>query len=252
MVAFLTAEWRQLVMLNFIVDPEVLVPLVPRGTELDAWNDRTYLSVVGFLFLGTRLWGVPVPFHSRFEEINLRFYVKRSTAGGDRRGVVFVREFVPKRAVVGVARWLYGEPYTACPTGHRIELGRDEQDLVEYRWRMAGAWNSIRAGSLAPPKPAAPGSEEEFITEHYWGYTALAGGGCREYEVRHEPWRVRRAGVGSLECNVADVYGPRFVDALEGEAISAFVAEGSRVTVRRGQVLREAVRRHSDAGYGRL
>lgn len=241
MPAFLTAEWRQLVMLNFVVEPELLTPLVPGGTRLDAWNDRTYLSVVGFLFLGSRLWGVPVPFHSRFEEINLRFYVKRATPEGDRRGVVFIREFVPRRTVAGVARWLYGEPYSSCPTGHRIELRSDEKSLVEYRWKAAGAWNAVRAESLGAPTAPAPGSEEEFITEHYWGYTPLGGGRCREYEVRHEPWRVRRADTGILECDVAEVYGPRFVDALDGEPSSAFVAEGSEVTVHRGQVLDEDV-----------
>lgn len=236
MTTFLTAEWRHLVMLNFVVDPGLLLPLVPSGTDLDSWNDRTYLSVVGFLFLGSRLHGIPVPLHSRFEEINLRFYVKRRIPEGKRRGVVFIREFVPKRAVAAVARWMYGEPYSACPTDHDIVLEGGRKDRVEYRWKRSGVWNRVRADTLSPPALPAPGSEEEFITEHYWGYTALGGERCREYEVRHEPWKVRRAR-GTLICDVGAVYGHRFVDALGGEPSSAFVAEGSEVTVHRGRLL---------------
>jgi hypothetical protein len=237
MTPFLRAEWHQLVMVNFVVEPELLSSLVPNGTELDSWQGRTYVSVVGFLFLETRLWGVPVPFHSRFEEINLRFYVRRRHSEGDRRGVVFIREFVSKPAVAGVARWLYGEPYTACPTQHRTVEGQGEADLVEYQWRLGRAWHAVRAGSLAPAKTPAPGSEEEFIAEHYWGYTALDRDRCREYEVRHEPWRVRRAASGGLECDVGAVYGSAFVGALSREPTSIFVAEGSAVTVHRGQEL---------------
>ena len=239
MPPFLRAEWRHLVMVNYEVQPDLVRALVPRGTELDSWNGRTYVSVVGFLFLGSRLWGVPIPFHSHFEEVNLRFYVKHRTPEGYRRGVVFVRELVPKRAVAGVARWLYGEPYAACPMGHRIEVAPNEVGVAEYRWRLGGAWHCVRAEGLGPPVVPAAGSQEEFIAEHYWGYTSLDGKGCREYEVRHPAWKVRKAKVGTLECDVAAVYGPRFVEALGGEPSSAFVAEGSPVTVHRWKTLRE-------------
>lgn len=237
MAPFLTAEWRQLVMVNFVVDPALLAPLVPSGTELDSWGGRTYVSVVGFLFLHSKLWGVPIPFHARFEEINLRFYVRRGTPAGARRGVVFIREFVPKRAVAGVARLLYGEPYRACPTRHCIQAGPDDAGLIEYRFRYGGGWNAVRAESLARPEAPAPGSEEEFITEHYWGYTALADGRCREYEVRHEPWKVRRAASGGLECDIGQVYGSRWVGPLSGEPSSIFVADGSPVSVHGGRRL---------------
>jgi uncharacterized protein YqjF (DUF2071 family) len=86
---FLTAEWRDLAMLNYEIDAAVLRPFVPAGTELDAWGGRTFVSVVGFRFLGTRVRGVPVPGHRDFEELNLRFYVRRVADDGPRRGVVF-------------------------------------------------------------------------------------------------------------------------------------------------------------------
>src|SRR4026208_556537 len=93
---FLTAEWRRLAMLSFEIDPRVLSPLVPAGTELDEWQGRTFASLVGFLFLDTRVFGLAVPFHRNFEEVNLRFYVRRMASDGLRRGVVFVKEIVPR------------------------------------------------------------------------------------------------------------------------------------------------------------
>lgn len=231
---FLTAEWRSLAMLNYEIDPAVLRPLVPRGTELDAFEGRTLVSVVGFLFLDTRVLGVPVPFHRDFEEVNLRFYVRRRDTEGWRRAVVFVRELVPRRAIAWLARALYNEPYRALPMRHRVDLATGE---VTYEWRHAGRWHRIEAETVGAPTLPAPGSEEEFVTEHYWGYTAQRDGGCKEYRVEHPPWpawQVRRA---RLDCDIARLYGPPFAEALSARPRSAFVAEGSAVTVYAGRRL---------------
>ena len=118
---FLTANWRYLAMLNFAVDPKILQPLVPTETELDFHEEKTFVSVVGFLFLDTRIIGLPIPLHRDFEEVNLRFYVRRKSANEWRRGVVFVRELVPRRAIALVARTFYGEPYLALPMRHALE-----------------------------------------------------------------------------------------------------------------------------------
>src|SRR5689334_2274538 len=103
---FLRAEWRDLVMLNYESPAGLLDPLVPAGVELDRWRGTLYVSVVGFLFRDTRVLGIPIPFHRTFEEVNLRFYVRRELDGDVRRGVVFVRELVPRRAIATVARLL--------------------------------------------------------------------------------------------------------------------------------------------------
>src|SRR5262245_20887686 len=108
---FLTADWRYLVMINYEVDPEILHPYIPGGTELDQWQGRTFVSVVGFLFLRTRVLGLTIPFHHNFEEVNLRFYVRRRAIEGWRRGVVFIREIVPRWAIAAVAREFYNENY---------------------------------------------------------------------------------------------------------------------------------------------
>lgn len=231
--AFLTASWRYLAMLNFRIDPAVLQPLVPSGTELDAWQGQTVVSVVGFRFLDTRLFGIPVPCHRDFDEINLRFYVRRNVGGESRRGVTFISEVVPKRAIATVARLAYNEPYVACPTRSRAPESPavDDAGVVEYAWRLAGRWNTLRLRSLGRPTALEPGSEAEFITEHYWGYTRQRDMSTVEYEVRHPSWRVWQVSDVTLDCDVARAYGDRFTPALTATPCSAFLAEGSAVTV---------------------
>jgi len=227
---FLTAEWRHLVMLNYAVDPEVLRPLVPAGTELDFHEGRTFVSMVGFRFLRTRVFGIAIPLHTDFEEVNLRFYVRRRAGAEWRRGVVFVREIVPRRAIAIVARVFYGEPYVALPMRHVLAMV-PPAPRAEYSWKYAGRWNSVGANAKSEPEEALPGSEAQFITEHYWGYTAL-GAATREYEVEHPRWRLWPASGSELDCDIANLYGASFVEALSGAPSSAFIAEGSPVVVR--------------------
>jgi uncharacterized protein YqjF (DUF2071 family) len=234
---FLTAEWRWLAMLNYAVDPAVLRPLVPRGTELDAWGGTTYASMVGFLFLRTRVLGVPIPFHRDFEEVNLRFYVRRRGPEGWRRGVVFVKEIVPRAAIAAVARVLYGENYVAHPMRHAVDVeggALREGGAVAYGWKAGDAWASLRAVTAGAPAALEPGSEAEFITEHYWGYAAQRDGGCVEYRVEHPAWRVWRAAESQLDADVDRLYGPAIGPFLRADPVSAFVAEGSPIVVRRG------------------
>jgi len=192
---FLVAEWRHLAMLNFEIEPAVLHPFIPVGTELDEWNGKTFLSLVGFQFLRTRILGVPIPFHRNFTEINLRFYVRRKAKEGWRRGVVFIKEFVPRWAIAFVARRIYNENYVACEMASRVELPTtsDDRGSVEYSWTVGGVRNRLQAGFAGSPLPLVPGSPEEFLTEHYWGYVRRRDGGTTEYQVDHPPWRVWRA-----------------------------------------------------------
>ncbi len=237
---FLTAEWRHLLMLNYEIDPSALRPLAPPGTEIDLWNGRTFLSVVGFLFLNTRVLGVPVPFHRNFEEINLRLYVRRQAADGQRRGVVFVKEIVPKWAIAAVARWVYNENYAARRMRSRVRLpdaAKGAGGRVEYGWTDGGRQNGLSAEFGGEPALAAKGSEEEFITEHYWGYVLQRNGSALEYGVEHPPWRVWRASAARLDCDVEDEYGREYLSALSRPPSSAFVAEGSPVAVFQGERL---------------
>jgi uncharacterized protein YqjF (DUF2071 family) len=213
---FLTANWRYLAMLNFVVDPTMIAPLVPPGIEIDFENGDTFLSVVGFLFLDTRLFGLPIPLHRDFEEVNLRFYVRKKSADTWRRGVVFVRELVPRRAIAMVARTFYGENYLALPMKHQIDHA-DSKLSVEYSWRRGHKWESLKMRASGEPQTIPAGSHAEFITEHYWGYTCFRGG-CSEYRVEHPRWKIWNAASFELSADVAALYGEQFVEMLFGGA----------------------------------
>ena len=226
---FLTANWRYLVLLNFTVDPKIIAPLVPPGTEIDFENGETFLSVVGFLFLDTRLLGLPIPLHRDFEEVNLRFYVRKKSADTWRRGVVFVRELVPRRAIALVARTFYGEKYVALPMKHEIDHV-DGKLRMEYSWRRGRKWESLKMSAIGEPQTIPAGTHAEFITEHYWGYTSVRSG-CSEYRVEHPRWKTWNAETFELSADVATLYGAQFVDPLSVAPRSAFIADGSPIQV---------------------
>ena len=234
--AFLTAEWRYLAMLNYEVDPVVLQPHVPPGTVVDTWQGKAFASMVGFLFLHTRLLGVPIPFHRTFEEVNLRFYVRQAGRVDAPRAVAFVKEIVPRPAIAWTARLVYGEKYIALPMAHTLEPGNGSPALVEYRWRFRSRWQRLGVKPVGTVQPMAPGSEEEFIAEHYWGYAGRRSGTV-EYAVEHPPWRVWQVAESWLDCDVAQLYGSEFAPYLAAPPSSAFLAEGSAVVVRQGQRL---------------
>jgi hypothetical protein len=229
---FLTAEWKNLVMLNYAVDPASLVPWVPAGTEIDAFEGNTYVSLIGFEFNETRIFGRAIPFHQSFEEVNLRFYVRRA----DKRGVVFIRELVPKVAVTAVARLAYGERYSCVPISHRIESNGDSV-LAEFRWGSKRNLCSISVETEDAPYLPAEGSLSQFITEHYWGYATQRKSGTIEYEVQHPQWRVRDAKLAQFTGEGARYYGTEFGKVLAGTPKSAFLAEGSPVTVFKGKLI---------------
>ena len=231
--SFLTAEWRDLAMLNYEIDPNVLRSRVPYGTELDAWNGCTFVSVVGFRFLDTRVRGMAIPRHRDFEELNLRFYVRHKAVDGWRRGVVFVKEIVPRRAIAWLARTVYNENYFALPMRHQVVANSSSRRIV-YEWFHAKRWNSLTLDSTGTPYVPPEDSEEAFITEHYWGYARRRDGGTVEYQVEHPRWPVLRATTASLDCDVSTFYGLEFAAFLSGPPSSAFIASGSTVTVRWG------------------
>ena len=234
---FLTANWRYLAILNFVVDSTIIAPLVPPGTELDYENGGTFVSVVGFLFLDTRLLGLSIPLHRDFEEVNLRFYVRKKSADTWRRGVVFVREMVPRRAIALVARAFYGERYVALPMKHDIERV-DLRLSVEYSWRRGRNWESLKMSASGEPQFIPAGSHAEFITEHHWGYTCIRAG-CSEYRVEHPRWRVWNPDKFDFHADIAALYGDQFTETLNAPPCSAFVADGSPIEIFKRTIERE-------------
>jgi uncharacterized protein YqjF (DUF2071 family) len=228
---FLTAEWRHLAMLNYEIEPAMLAPLVPAGTELDFSGGKTFVSVVGFLFQNTRVRGIPIPFHRNFEEVNLRFYVHRKADDGRRRGVVFIKELVPRSAIAFVARRFYNENYIALPMSHRIDTVQEDIKSVLYSWRFNEREDSLKLAVHGQAQPLVDGSIQEFITEHYWGYAKQRDGSTMEYRVEHPRWRVWETRTAELCCDAADLYGEVFRECLQRPPSSAFLADGSEVKV---------------------
>ncbi len=229
-MSFLNAEWRKLALANYEVEPSLLSKYLPKGTELDIWNGRCYVSLVGFLFKKVRLLGIPVPFHTEFEEVNLRFYVRYLQDGEWKRGVVFINEFVPKMAIAMVANTIYKEHYKSMPMRHRWETKAASQ-TVEYGWKMGGQWHSIQLETGLKSQPMLPGSEAEFITEHYWGYSRQDANTTVEYQVTHPKWEVYEVKNYEIKADFAVNYGEDFRILNGMKPTSVMLAEGSEITV---------------------
>ncbi len=233
---FLQAEWRKLAMVNYAVDPKVLMPYLPSKTELDLFNGKCYVSLVGFMFLNTKLMGFRIPFHTDFEEVNLRFYVRYHDGTEWKRGTVFIKEIVPKFALTFVANTVYKEHYETMPMQHYWEVGSD-QLVVEYRWKKQRAWNAIKLRTTLELMDIAAGSEEEFITEHYWGYTKVTDHRTSEYGVEHPRWQVYRTLDATIEVDFGATYGPAWQFLNKLMPASVLLAEGSEIVVKGGKSL---------------
>jgi hypothetical protein len=228
---FLTAQWRYLAMLNYEVDPALLAPLVPKGTLLDDEAGRHYISLIGFLFLDTHIFGLPALFHENFEEVNLRFYVRRELPEGSHRGVVFIKEIVSLPLVAETAKLTYNEPYVTAPTQHSLVQTNDELQSVEYTFGSKARQCRIALRVDGRPTEIEPGSHEEFISERPWGFTRQRDGGTIEYAVDHPRWSVWRNASHQLEGPLGDFYAAAFSSILSGVPTSAFVADGSAIAV---------------------
>lgn len=233
---FLNAQWRKLVMINYAVDPKVLEPYVPFNTELDLWNGTCYVSLIGFMFVDTKVLKLKIPFHINFEEINLRFYVKYKDTEGYKRGVVFIKEIVPRPALTLVANMLYKENYETLPTRHNW-IERDDSLMVEYGWKK-DEWNSIRVTADKQPVDIVPDSEEEFITEHFWGYTKVNDTVTSEYEVAHPRWQIYPVRDYEIDVDFTKVYGSEFAFLKDVKPVSVYLAEGSDIVVKKGNKLK--------------
>lgn len=226
---FLKAEWRKLAIINYQISPEILIPYLPKGTELDFYNGKCYISIVGFMFLNTKLLGIPIPFHRNFEEINLRFYVKKKERNEWKRGVVFIKEIVPKPALSIIANTVYKENYKTKPMKNLI-YQKDEELLIKYSWKSK-SWYSIEIAAENKPLKMEPGSEFEFITEHYFGFTKNTNK-TSEYEVCHPKWDYYQVKNYQLNIDFKDNYGKYFECLNHQKPISVMLAEGSEIEVK--------------------
>jgi uncharacterized protein YqjF (DUF2071 family) len=226
---FLKANWENLIMANYEVDPSILKPFLPKGLELDFHNDKTYVSLVGFMFKKTSLFGIPIPFFGSFEEINLRFYVRRVEGEEVKKGVVFINETVPFKIVALLANKLYKEHYVSIPTKNTIDVA--EHKHINYQWKMKDKWNSITVQSAINNDKIAPSSIEEFIFERYFGFTKLSPSSTQEYRIHHPKWMTNKILNNNIDCDFGTMYGAAFSNLNNQAPSSIIMAEGSQVSV---------------------
>ena len=230
---FLSAEWRKLAIANYAVDHKILLKHLPAKTEIDLWNNTCYVSLVGFMFLNTKIKGLKIPFHSNFEEVNLRFYVRYNDNGNWKRGGVFIKEFVPKPALTFVANTVYKENYETLPMKHSWETAGSYLK-VSYSWKKE-KWHTLETIASNSSISISEGSEEEFITEHFWGYTKISDTKTSEYAVEHPRWQVYPVHEFSVMVDFGFIYGPEFEFLKDEKPKSVFLAEGSEIVVKSGR-----------------
>ncbi len=230
MKTFLKAKWQNLIMANYEVNPSCLLPYLPKGVELDSFEGKTYVSLVGFLFKDSSIFNVPIPLMGTFEEVNLRFYVVRKVDREHRRGVVFINETVPNKAVAWVANKLYKEHYTAIPTKYKWTLHQDQKE-IQYQWKVQSQWNTLKVTASPIRRKMEAGSIEEFIFEHYYGYTKVNTNQSIEYKINHPSWEVNAIRDYHIDCDFAAFYGSRFQSLNTAKPHSVMLAEGSEISV---------------------
>jgi uncharacterized protein YqjF (DUF2071 family) len=227
---FLKAEWKNLALFNYEIDAEILEKYIPGGTEIDIWNNKCYVSLVGFMFKNTKVLGLKVPFHINFEEVNLRFYVKRFENGEWKRGVVFIKEIVPKKVITYMANTLYQEHYETQKMNHSI-IDNENSTIFIYQWKKEEKWNTIQLEAKKNPTEIDVDSEAEFITEHYFGYTKIDEETTFEYEVQHPRWEQFEVLNHNIDIDFQKTYGKDFQFLQNAKPASVFLAKGSEITV---------------------
>lgn len=229
-MSFLKAEWRKLAFANYEVDPSILAAYVPPGTELDLWKGKCFVSLIGFIFLDTKILGIKIPFHATVEEVNLRFYVRRFENNTWKRGAVFIKEIVSKPMLTFVANTVYKEHYETMPMKYEWEENSINRS-VAYHWRKSNIWQSFRVTAALKTSEIAKNSETEFITEHYWGYAKVSNTVTNEYQVTHPRWEQYKVESSEIKVDFELVYGKDFEFLNHTEPTSIMLIEGSKITI---------------------
>ncbi len=217
-------------MANYVADPAVLLPYLPPKTGLDFYNGKCFVSLIGFMFEETVVKGFRIPFHVNFEEINLRFYVRYNADGIWRRGAVFIKEIVPKRAISIIANLLYKEKYVTLPTKHFYEETADEIN-TGYHWKFKNEWNKLEVTAEKEGHALQENSKEAFITEHYWGYAKYNSSTTFEYAVGHPQWQIHSVKQFTVCCDFEKLYGKEFAFLNATNPDTVFLAKGSPIFI---------------------
>jgi uncharacterized protein len=189
--------WYDLLFAHWALAPEALRPLIPEPLELDLRDGLAWLGITPFVVGGLRLRGTPpLPWISRFPELNVRTYVEY----GGRPGIYFFSLDAARRAAVAAARRAYRLPYFhAAMSAHR------EGPTVLYdsrRLDASGPATEFRAryGPAGPRLPIDDGSLERWLAERYCLYVVDERQRPLRGEIHHSPWPLQRA-TATIEVN---------------------------------------------------
>ena len=225
MKPFLTAEWTHVTNITYAVDPSHLEPFLPKGLELDTIDGNAFVSLVPFNFFNTRIRNIKIPFHVNFPETNLRFYVKHN----GRRGVSFLREYVPKFFVAFVANTVYNERYSLARMKNTLEVSASE---ISMRYELSAKGKSFFVETKADNKPWVPGPDsiEHFFKEHELGFTG-ASGNTRYYLVEHPVWEAYPVRSVSMNIDFGILFGKEWEFLNNEKPYSTLFVKGSEIKV---------------------
>jgi len=227
---FLRAEWNNLILANYIVPKELLLPYLPFKTELDFFEGNAYVSLVGFQFLNTKVFGFSVPMHVNFEKVNFRFYVKYNDHGFIKRGVVFIKEIVPKIGISLIVNNFYTEKYATMNMKH-FNMDNGENLEAGYEWSYKNKWNKLSAVANKRSKKILRDSCESFFTDHYWYYLKMSNARTYEYNIEHTPWETLKVASYNVECDFKAIYGEEFAFLNNTDPVTVLMTKGSEIRI---------------------
>ena len=235
----MTAKFSELVAVNFAIDPKILEPRVPRGLELDFYNDETYVSLICMMLRDVRVWGIPIHIATGFEEINLRFYVRRREGDGYRRGCCFIKDYVSS----GAAAWILGSLFKAEFQKLKMKHSNSGFDgapesvpSVDYQWKVGDHWNRLRIKARSRIQKTSRDTKHGFILMHDNEYSQRDGKTLEDRASR-PAWTIWDAAQANFECDVKNLFGREFQRALSRRPASVFVTGGSDVTIYRPTII---------------
>jgi uncharacterized protein YqjF (DUF2071 family) len=182
--------WNDLLFAHWSLRPELLRPLVPTPLEVDLYEGEAWLGITPFLISGARARGMPpLPWLSRFPELNVRTYV----SFGGRSGIYFFSLDAARRAAVAAARRAYRLPYFQAD----MEYDREGREIHYRSQRMdpTGPGAEFRA-SYRPSGPLLPieaGRIERWLAERYCLYVVDEQHHVLRGEIHHRPWPLQPA-----------------------------------------------------------
>lgn len=232
----ISCSWQNIILVNYRIDPKVLTPYLPKHTSFDLYKGECLISIVGFLFKDVHIMGIPLPYHQLFEEFNLRFYVVHKDKEETKRGVVFLREFVPNSGITLAANTFAREKYRKYPMKHAVRKMNGAVS-ASYSFEVKNHWNSVSAKAEALEREILPGSLEDFIADHYYGYNIWYGNRTLEIQLKRPAWKYQKLLSFGVDCRFEDFYPPPFIPFLYEEPHSVQFVSGSPVDMMPSRII---------------